>query len=464
MFSAIPWVTQTVFQGFVALPARRHITLGHLCGWGHVGSGWGIFEEHVAGLSILSELRILRMTYVDFFEWLKNRFRWIKYISLPQDLSLNPIKKLVGLSLKIFASSARYGEEICYDPDGEMGNTQGVLAAASPSIVTAAVRVCSTLDVARGTNGPLTKQWLEEALQLGSLQAFAVESSHLKNSCTLRLLYVEPKDGKPERVALKGSSSPAESRFYEECAPKISRAGLRLPKIFYNQVSEVGTSSLLMEDFSDLDPLKSLEDLKLALAMLGRFHAATFGAAELQQMTQNSAAAAAEVGKAFQNWEEGSELAARLLAQQDLLKRLPKGLGKMCVILGDAGSEKFLIDRKTSEIIPSDFRSWRVGSPAQDVASLLSNMPETLHLLDQLLEVYWLSFSAAGELSDDRMTKVDFESYLKISCLQVALLATDGHLEGRGRSWCLTVFVNVCARITMQNIYKPIHLLCTLKR
>ena len=43
----------------------------------------------------------------------------------------------------------RHGQRICYDPDGEMVNTEGVLAAASVDILEAAVRVCDQLEEPR---------------------------------------------------------------------------------------------------------------------------------------------------------------------------------------------------------------------------------------------------------------------------------------------------------------------------
>ncbi|CAK9072661.1 3'(2') [Durusdinium trenchii] len=335
-----------------------------------------------------------------------------------------------------------YGEQICYDPDGAMGNTEGVLAAASPSIVSAAVRVCSTLDLARNAHGgPLTRQWLEEALQLrsGSLAAFAVEpysDPDGRGTSSFRLILRYARDVLvdeelgPLSVCLSRSS--AEAQFFE-CAERLSvLSSVKLPKIFYNEVSQADPESsvLLMEDFPHLLPLSSLADLKMAVSTLARFHAASFAKVSMieglkgleKPVAVQSVQTLEELGEAWKV-SERKELASRLLAHQSLFDALPIGLEKTCIIHGDARTENISINRKTSEVILRNFQHWTVGCPATDLAYFLCSAPEA-ESWDELLNVYWSSFTASQD-HPDQMSAEDFRSFVRVSCFQCALFASD---------------------------------------
>ena len=102
------------------------------------------------------------------------------------------------------------------------------------------------------------------------------------NFCSLQLSlrYAAPTEF-PSTLTFKRSEKSVESRFFKKCTARLCDAGVRLPKIFYNLSGDGDASAssiLLMEDLSAARRCTdSLDDLKLAINYLARFHRATLG-------------------------------------------------------------------------------------------------------------------------------------------------------------------------------------------
>jgi len=231
------------------------------------------------------------------------------------------------------------GQRIHYDPDGEMGNTAGVIAGADRQIVEDAARVCSTLDAAKDAYGePLSRAFLESSLNLdkGSLIGFAADPSSVvrgKHSSVLRLNLcskagpssvasearvpssvmlkrVVPKDLE-ERSARKwlrdAASYRAEINFFKSYASSLAERGVRVPQVYHvvsEGVDKLGASVnvgadeeslaqavmdcrflVLAEDFHPDGFRQELElagpDLRAALVLAAQMHGATFEDDEL---------------------------------------------------------------------------------------------------------------------------------------------------------------------------------------
>lgn len=358
----------------------------------------------------------------------------------------------------------RYGEQIFYDPDGAMGNTEGVLAAASMGILSAAVRVCNSLDVARSLEGqPLSRQWLEMALGLSSneVEAFSVMSCQRSDETSiLRLLLrygMLTKDVLPNTLIFKSASKECkESLFFSTCASRFGEGGLRLPKIYFNDSRELDTpmskaaSVLLMEDVM-AKPFRSatyLEDLKLSMAAMARMHFMTFEDDDLLEMWEHTNLPTSpnpSKSEVLESWQEMIKAAAEtpegakmFLVEAgipDLISRLvdvvqvtslgdlsPKAKIGRCLIHGNLGRDNIIIDVNSFEVIPINFSYARVDVPTFDIACFLSSSPKFFASFDELLDVYYQTFTnLANDSKKSLKTVASFNQNVKIFCLELAL-------------------------------------------
>eukprot|EP00435_Cladocopium_sp_Y103_P016597 s842_g4.t1 len=337
----------------------------------------------------------------------------------------------------------RFGQRIFYDPDGR------VLAAATVGILSAAAQVCGTLDVARDLqNRPLSREWLEGALQLtsGHLKAFSVTSCQRRSQCCdlrLALRYAGPEDGLPTTLSFKRSwEKSMEPRVFEKFGDRLPQAaGVRLPRIFRNMSLESeadgssATSILLMEDFSAA-PFRrctnSLDDLKLATTALARFHAATMGDKDfLAEFSKDVLFVAEDLTQAvLDSWQEVVKTAAETPEEADrwsieiadLVSSVASCVAKatatqpgseaLCLIHGDFRSDHVIIQGK--EVIVMTFNHAKVATPALDLASLVTSS-QSFASLDQLLDLYYQVFPKAAQ------SIAELRQSVRVACLQLAL-------------------------------------------
>ena len=354
----------------------------------------------------------------------------------------------------------RYGEQIFYDPDGAMGNTEGVLAAASMGILSAAVRVCNSLDVARSLEGqPLSRQWLEMALGPSSeVEAFSVMSCQRSDETSiLRLLLrygMLAKDVLPNTLIFKSASKKCkESMFFSTCASRFCEGGLRLPHIYFNDSRELeapmskAASVLLMEDVmaKPCRSATSLEDLKLSMAAVARMHFMTFEDDDVLGMWEHTSLPASpnpSKSEVLESWQEMIETAAErpegaeiFLVEAgipDLISRLvdvggaslgdkPKAKVGRCLIHGNLRRDNIIIDVNTCEVIPINFSYARVDVPAFDIAYFLSSSPNFFASFDELLDVYYQTFANLAGDSKKSLPVASFNQNVKCFCLELAL-------------------------------------------
>ncbi|CAL1126977.1 unnamed protein product [Cladocopium goreaui] len=339
----------------------------------------------------------------------------------------------------------RFGQRIFYDPDGTMENSEGVLAAASVGILSAAAQVCGTLDVARDLQDrPLSREWLEGALQLpsGHLKAFTVTSCQRSGQCCdlrLALRYAGAQDGLPTTLSFKRSwEKSMEPRIFEKFGDRLLQgAGVRLPRVFCNMSRETeadgssATSILLMEDLSAA-PFRrctnSLDDLKLATTALAQFHAATMGEKDfLAELSKEGFVAENLTQAALDSWQEIVKLVAETPEEAarwsieiaDLVSGLAScakatatqpGSEALCLIHGDFRSDHVIIEGK--EVILMAFSHAKVATPALDLASLVTSS-QSFASLNQLLDLYCQLLPA--------QSMAELRQSVRLACLQLAL-------------------------------------------
>lgn len=221
-----------------------------------------------------------------------------------------------------------FGRRIQYDPDGEMSNSQGVIAGSDPTAVERASRVCSTLDVLRQLDGtPINRSWLEQAMGLtpGSIKGFDADPSTCLrglHSSTVQLKLIGHSEVTPSSVWLKRvvpadmpkrsaerwlrdvRSYHAEVNFYKDFANPLRARGVRLPAVHY--VKSDGFEGIRSINPGDPDVMEKVSacrflllaedlrpdlyrqefylqgnDLKNALKCAAQLHGSTFGDAVL---------------------------------------------------------------------------------------------------------------------------------------------------------------------------------------
>jgi len=301
------------------------------------------------------------------------------------------------------------------------------------------------LDVARDLQDrPLSREWLEGALQLpsGHLKAFTVTSCQRSGQCCdlrLALRYAGAQDGLPTTLSFKRSwEKSMEPRIFEKFGDRLLQgAGVRLPRVFCNMSRETeadgssATSILLMEDLSAA-PFRrctnSLDDLKLATTALAQFHAATMGEKDfLAELSKEGFVAENLTQAALDSWQEIVKLVAETPEEAarwsieiaDLVSGLAScakatatqpGSEALCLIHGDFRSDHVIIEGK--EVILMAFSHAKVATPALDLASLVTSS-QSFASLNQLLDLYCQLLPA--------QSMAELRQSVRLACLQLAL-------------------------------------------